>query len=53
VDLIILDIYDYDIILGMEFLTKYNGTIECRHRRVTFKLGDIDEFSFVGDNQQK
>ena len=29
-DLIILDMYDYDVILGMDFLTKYNATIECR-----------------------
>ena len=29
VDLIIRDMYDYDIILRMDFLTKYNVTIEC------------------------
>ncbi|KAL5577023.1 hypothetical protein UlMin_018722 [Ulmus minor] len=30
VDLIVLDMYDYDVILGMDFLEKYNATIECR-----------------------
>ena len=52
-DLIILDMYDYDIILGIDFLTKYNATIECQRRRVTFKPSDNDEFSFVGEDQWK
>ncbi|KAL5541785.1 hypothetical protein UlMin_009495 [Ulmus minor] len=34
VDLIMLDLHDYDVILGMDFLSKYNATIECRHRRL-------------------
>ena len=46
VDLIILDMYDYEIILGMDFLTKYNATIKCRKKRVTFRHGNGDEFSF-------
>ena len=53
VNLIILDMYDYDVLLGMDFLTKYNATIECRHRRVTFKPSDNDEFNFVGEDQRK
>ncbi|KAL5543153.1 hypothetical protein UlMin_010863 [Ulmus minor] len=31
VDLIMLNLHDYDVILGMDFLSKYNATIECRH----------------------
>ncbi|KAL5583320.1 hypothetical protein UlMin_015762 [Ulmus minor] len=53
VDLIILDMYDYDIILGMDFLAKYNATIECRKRRVTFRPGNEDEFSFDGEPRKK
>lgn len=53
VDLIILDMYDYDVILGMNFLTKYNAMIECQPRRVTFRLRINDEFSFVGECHQK
>ncbi|KAL5575273.1 hypothetical protein UlMin_016972 [Ulmus minor] len=34
VDLIMLSLHDYDVILGMDFLSKYNATIECRHRRL-------------------
>ena len=54
VNLIILNVYDYDVILGMNFLTKSNVTIECRHcRRVAFKPSDNDEFSLEGKDQQK
>ncbi len=49
VDLIILNLYDYDVILGMDFLSKYNATIECRYRRVVFKSSDDDEFSYMGE----
>ncbi|KAL5558007.1 hypothetical protein UlMin_034218 [Ulmus minor] len=49
VDLIMLDLHDYDVILGMDFLSKYNATIECRHRRVVFRPTESDEFSYVGE----
>ncbi|KAL5543934.1 hypothetical protein UlMin_007718 [Ulmus minor] len=50
VNLIILNMYDYDVIMGMDFLSKYNAIIECRHRKVTFKPNDNDEFSYVGED---
>ena len=37
----------------MDFLTKYNATIECRIRRVTFRPSNKDEFSFEGEKHQK
>lgn len=52
-NLIILDMYDYDIILGMDFLTKYNAIIECRKQKFTFRLGNRDEFSFEGEPHPK
>ncbi|KAL5554756.1 hypothetical protein UlMin_042157 [Ulmus minor] len=52
VDLIILNMYDYDVILGMDFLSKYNATIECRHRRVNFRPNEDDEFSYTGEGRQ-
>ena len=36
VDLVVLDMHDYDIIIGMDFLWKYNASIECKKHRVTF-----------------
>ncbi|KAL5580695.1 hypothetical protein UlMin_013137 [Ulmus minor] len=52
VDLIILNMYDYDVILGMDFLSKYNATIECRYRRVVFRPNEDDEFSYTGEGRQ-
>ena len=31
-DLVILEMSDYDVILGMDFLGNYNATIECRSK---------------------
>ena len=36
VDLVILDMMDYDIILGMDFFSKYGATIDCKARVVSF-----------------
>ena len=47
-DLIILNMYDYNVIMEMDFLSKYNATIECRYRRVIFRPTDNDEFSYMG-----
>ena len=33
VDLIVLEMVDYDVILGMDWLSKYNATIFCRKKR--------------------
>ncbi|KAL5567827.1 hypothetical protein UlMin_024402 [Ulmus minor] len=52
VDLIILNMCDYDVILGMDFLSKYNATIECRYRKVVFRPNENDEFSYTGEGRQ-
>ena len=36
-DLIIIDIFDYEVILRMDFLGKYAVKIDCRRRQVTFR----------------
>ena len=33
-NLIVLEMFDYDLILGMDFLGKYNTSIECRRCKV-------------------
>ena len=35
VDLRILDMSEFDVILGMDWLTVYRIVIDCEHRRVT------------------
>ena len=39
VDLIVLEI-DYDVILGMDWLSKYNATIFCRRKKVVFQSSE-------------
>ena len=47
-DAVILGMTDYDLIIGMDFLSKYNASIECRRRQVVFNLNDDKHFVFVG-----
>ena len=47
VNLIVLDMNDFDIILGMDWLSKYNAIIDCRNKKVVFKPIDGEEFEFV------
>ena len=39
-DLILLEIQDFDVILGMDFLTKHNATMDCKAKMVSLKNGD-------------
>ena len=42
---------DYDVILGMDFLTKYGATIDCKAKEVSFQPLGKECFMFVGDRQ--
>ena len=48
VDLIIIDLKDFDVILGMDFLGKYNAVINCRQRKVTFTPDGDKKFTYIG-----
>ncbi|KAL5570452.1 hypothetical protein UlMin_027027 [Ulmus minor] len=48
VNLIVLDMRDFDVILGMDWLSKYNATIDCQKRRVIFEPIGEEKFKFVG-----
>ena len=37
VDLIILEMHDYDVILGIDWLSKHYGKIDCKKNKVTFQ----------------
>ena len=37
VDVIILEVYDYDVILGIDWLWKYHAKIDYRKKEVTFQ----------------
>ena len=46
-DLVILEMQDYDVILGMDWLSKYNATIDCKKKMVVFQPSEEDQFMFV------
>ncbi|XP_062080635.1 uncharacterized protein LOC133785411 [Humulus lupulus] len=48
VNLVMLEMHDYEVILGMEWLSKYNATIDCKKKTVTFKPSKEDQFVFIG-----
>ncbi|XP_022856219.1 uncharacterized protein LOC111377372 [Olea europaea var. sylvestris] len=47
-DLIVLKMKDYDIILGMDWLSKYQATIDCMRKSVTFQPLGNEPFTFIG-----
>ena len=48
-DLRIMDISEFDVILGMDWLTAYRVIIDCEHRRVTAYTQDGTRVVFQGD----
>ena len=48
-----LDMKDYDVILGMDFLAKYGASIDCPRRRVVFKPDGEETFEFLGEPKKK
>ena len=46
-NLVVLKIIDYDVILGMDFLGKYQATIDCRNRKVIFQPDGEETFEYV------
>ena len=48
VDLIRLGGMEYDTILRMDWLSTHHAHVDCYHKRVTFKMKGIPEFTFEG-----
>ena len=49
VDLRIMDMSEFDVILGMDWLTAYRVVIDCERRRVTAYTQDDTRLVFEGD----
>lgn len=45
-----LDLDELDVILGIDFLTKYYATLNYSNKEVLFKAGEF-EIKFVGDKK--
>ena len=50
--LIAINLQDFDVILGMDFLGRHNTQIDCRRRCVTFNPSLEGEFSFQGQTRR-
>nr|CAN61139.1 hypothetical protein VITISV_009489 [Vitis vinifera] len=46
VDLVLLDLQDFDVILGMDWLASYHASVNCFEKRVTFSIPGQPKFSF-------
>ena len=52
-DLIQLDLLEFDIILGMDWLSKYGVTIDCQKQKVTLKGEKGKKVTIWGTNSDK
>ena len=50
VDLILLQLHDFDIILGMDWLATHNALVDCFPKIVTFHIPGQPEFCFEGSS---
>ncbi|RVX02879.1 Retrovirus-related Pol polyprotein from transposon 17.6 [Vitis vinifera] len=48
VDLVLLDLQDFDVILGMDWLASCHAFVDCFEKRVTFSIPGQPKFSFEG-----
>ncbi|RVW21979.1 hypothetical protein CK203_110260 [Vitis vinifera] len=53
VDLVLLDLQDFDVILGMDWLASYHASVDCFGKRVTFSILGQPDFSFEGKHVDK
>ncbi|XP_057990644.1 uncharacterized protein LOC131173015 [Hevea brasiliensis] len=48
-DLVSLDMFEFDVILGMDWLATYHVSLDCHNKVVLFKIPGEAEFQFQGD----
>ncbi|XP_043710201.1 uncharacterized protein LOC122659119 [Telopea speciosissima] len=51
--LIILDMKDFDVILGMDWLSTHGASLICAERKILFRAGEENEFMFKGNKSKK
>ena len=48
-DLIELSVREFDVILGMDWLSRHQAIVDCRMKRVTLRTPNEDEVTFIGE----
>ena len=52
IDLIVLTMFDFDVIIGMDWLTKQRATVNCYRKTIQFEpIGSVN-FEFVGNQEE-
>ena len=49
IDLIILEMHDYDVIFGMDWLSKHYAKVDCKKKELTFRPPQKESFTFKGE----
>ena len=49
VNLVLLNVVDFDVILGMDWLSQHYAMVDCRRKEVIFRILNDEEFKFVGN----
>ena len=50
--MIVLDIQDFDAILGMDWLSKHCAFIDCKDKKVIFEIPGKEVFVFLGERSR-
>ena len=53
IDLVLLDLQDFNVILGMDVLAFYHASIDCFGKMVTFHIFGQTKFNFKGKHVDK
>ena len=48
-NLMLLDMYEFDVILGMDWLSTFHASMDCFGKKVVFRISDQAEFLFERD----
>ena len=48
-DLIELSFREFDVILGMDWLSRHRAIVDCRMKKVTLRTQDDSEVIFIGE----
>ena len=50
-NLIPLEMYDFDVILGMDWLSTHRALVDCFTKKVVFQKPGFSKLEFVGDRR--
>jgi hypothetical protein len=52
-NLIVLDLHDFDIILGMDWLAKNHAVIDCHKKKATLHTPNRQKITYQGGKKRK